>query len=55
MLPFKYLEKNNLLELNLQRFEILLSGFEEYQKDIDEFVKKCKALEDENGLMAITF
>jgi len=45
-------KKNSLLKLKYSRgLKYFLSGFENYQKDIDEFVKKCKSLEDENGLI----
>ena len=47
-----FCKKNSLLKLKYSRgLKYFLSGFEYYQKDLGEFVKKCKSLEDENGLI----
>tara|TARA_A100001015_G_scaffold122400_1_gene135698 strand:- start:11034 stop:11528 length:495 start_codon:yes stop_codon:yes gene_type:complete len=47
-----FCEKNSLLKLKYSRgLKYFLSGFESHQKDLVEFVKKFKSLEDENGLI----
>ena len=50
-----FCEKKSLEKLKYSRgLKYFLSGFENYQKEINSFVKKCKNLENEKGLITET-
>jgi len=52
----KFSNENILRNVNyLKGVKFLLNGFRNYQKDIPNFIKRCKSSEDENGYIKQTF
>ena len=52
----KFSNENILRNVNyLKGVKFLLKGFRNYQKDIPNFIKRCKSSEDENGYIQQTF
>ena len=46
-----HIEKNTIL----QRFKICLGGFIKSQSQINEFIKKCRSLENKEGFLSPNF
>ena len=52
----KFSNENILRNVNyLKGVKFLLNGFRNYQKDIPNFIKRCRSSEDENGYIKQTF
>ena len=52
----KFNNENILRNINyLKGVKFLLNGFRNYQKDILNFIERCKSSEDENGYIKQTF